>query len=692
MLVVYGVVICICLCAGILRANELSFNSSLEDVESVAQRKGSVPTILISVHGCNTQLQTRLLQRILNDFESVDDESGAVIMSNPEVRLQITYVDDSKDVAQRVASDLSFCFLNRSSLLDQDLAVSRVFHCLSRPSLSPETSDLSNNSASSNNESAPKNLNFAAVGKPIFLIYQGASADHAQLNALASTALRCDAVLSDPHSARWLTADTQSAAQPRLLLLPIETINDIDEELIQTFRQVFWKHLQSLLPHRQTIMKSSAVEPVSTVMPKTKVSVKVRGMERVPLALERTQMALRSAILRETQKINGLSTGSSFAALLNEHLQRCEQLLTSQELPVDITDEEVRLLALQQWRRIAALNLKSLFMERLESTMQQALQRFNTEVHDIQLSITIIQELRALQQSQLNWFKMEAKESIPLLLRKHPDAISSWNEEITRAENRLSRVFSDYLISRAENLQSQRLLPIPGKRVPIELSLHLFLLHPLGKDHRQDPLLFESSKDNLIFNEQLAQLQLSPATNVLCNPVVARAALRQMQQKRVDTKSNIGKYGPVFSFLQKIFPTKLDQQSEFSREMLMFPLSLKSPSLPQNEGRGNKGRGGQSMGRTRQTASGLLQEQKEVVPPQSLIWLPFRTSSQQASSEELMQDVRRGIQRAEQLDQEKQGKRSLADELFNFLPGLKRDDYRHPHYNYGSRLSVSKAK
>lgn len=116
-------------------------------------------------------------------------------------------------------------------------------------------------------------------------------------------------------------------------------------------------------------------------------------------------------------------------------------------------------------------------------------------------------------------------------------------------------------------------------RIPVDISFHILALHPLGRDYRQDPLGFS---DLLVYNtSEIASSALSKNRNKnkrhggLMSPLLARQKLQQI----IKTKQDVLKGSEL---------RRLRKNSEFAREMLMLPLSIKHPDTPMSSG----GRGG----------------------------------------------------------------------------------------------------
>ena len=126
---------------------------------------------------------------------------------------------------------------------------------------------------------------------------------------------------------------------------------------------------------------------------------------------------------------------------------------------------------------------------------------------------------------------------------------------------------------------------MPRGRNPINLSFHTILYHPLGRDHRQD-VIGDNNRlsDKFIYNTTLASL--NNINNQLIHPSIARSVLKN--HLKITQKSGLGqKIGQKIGQFLGLRPN-LSEKSEFSREMLMFPLSIKNPDIPLMLGRSKK--------------------------------------------------------------------------------------------------------
>ena len=85
----------------------------------------------------------------------------------------------------------------------------------------------------------------------------------------------------------------------------------------------------------------------------------------------------------------------------------------------------------------------------------------------------------------------------------------------------------------------------------------------IGRDYRQNPLASENGFDEPIFDENS-----EIGTSTIVHPMLARSILESPEGK-LSSKSNRG-----------FFTSSLgEKDNEFSREMFMFPLSIKNPAV-----------------------------------------------------------------------------------------------------------------
>jgi hypothetical protein len=116
-----------------------------------------------------------------------------------------------------------------------------------------------------------------------------------------------------------------------------------------------------------------------------------------------------------------------------------------------------------------------------------------------------------------------------------------------------------------------------GLRAPIDLSFHTFLLHPLGRDYRADALGMRP-KDTPFYDSRLAGEQKRSG-------VVSAIDVRRKMQNKVSGLEKTARAGGFGGLLSRRELGAAKVESEFAREMMMFPLSIKNPEVPMASGR-----------------------------------------------------------------------------------------------------------
>ena len=110
---------------------------------------------------------------------------------------------------------------------------------------------------------------------------------------------------------------------------------------------------------------------------------------------------------------------------------------------------------------------------------------------------------------------------------------------------------------------------------------------------------------------------------------------------------------------------RVKQQSEFAREMLMFPLSVKNPEVPLATGRGKK----QSS-----IEIARMGEDDTLGPQRFIDWGadPSMREAKRALEKEFKSASRRGGEQ----------KPSTKDVILNTIPFFKKGHYKHPPLRY----------
>jgi len=195
-------------------------------------------------------------------------------------------------------------------------------------------------------------------------------------------------------------------------------------------------------------------------------------------------------------------------------------------------------------------------------------------------------------------------------------------------------------------LQAQLIGVLPRGRKPVDIQFNVFANHPFGRDYRADPLLVGEKNDDEVFYDQ----GIADAKSASVPPSLARAVLKRNEaaagQSRLESRHN-------------------RRQSEFAREMLMFPLSIKNPEVPLAAGKTKKPSSiEQARGDARMQSLG---------PERFVRWdLPD------------MKEPKAALDAATKGGKDRNSKKGLEvrDAVFNLLPVFKKGYYRHPKLNY----------
>jgi hypothetical protein len=190
---------------------------------------------------------------------------------------------------------------------------------------------------------------------------------------------------------------------------------------------------------------------------------------------------------------------------------------------------------------------------------------------------------------------------------------------------------------------------LPKNRKPIDVSFHYFINHPFGKDYRQ-VVHGMSPRDLFKYDEGLAN-----SDGVTVSPVVARQALVSKHDNDVSLSASAKR--------------RVAKDSEFAREMLMFPLSIKNPDVPLMGGRRQKKSGPPTKDLTRD----------ETGPERFIRW-------DISPMNQVKQDIKEYISSSKSSGKEK--KKVGLESIQNYIPFL-RQTYSHPPINYGKDYAAS---
>jgi hypothetical protein len=324
------------------------------------------------------------------------------------------------------------------------------------------------------------------------------------------------------------------------------------------------------------------------------LSTESAGMEAAHFSVD---AALNRALLQANSslsKLNRLFSPHAGFAQYMEELQHnaTVELHNSVDLasglsPNSLNPAILRLSDRELSSRLFA-RMTPLFKRQVALLKQEVTIAFNKRIaDDTPITVHILEDLQQAKVETLHNFTSLVKQITP------KDApVSLWNADYEAYE--LDQVMTEYIEGLEYSYRAQGVLPRYGgssgaspnairlgplvlEPPPTEVSVHVLASHPLGRDHRQDPLGMRPTD----------KLQYSPKRKL--TPPAPAAGLRAELKCRVadlDARSRTGSLPTrIAGALHRAgipFPSVLRREarrSEFAREMMMLPLSLKSPDL-----------------------------------------------------------------------------------------------------------------
>lgn len=273
------------------------------------------------------------------------------------------------------------------------------------------------------------------------------------------------------------------------------------------------------------------------------------------------------------------------------------------------------------------------FRRHVQLARVESAKSFNAKAgDDLAITTDIMTDLERIRDDTMREFKKACDALQPA------GAPSTWTYEFDVKQLRMS--LDEYLESR--EAQAKLVGVLPRGRKPVDVSIHYFANHPLGKDYRQDALTL-SDKDVVMYDAGVAK-----ARTPSIHPSLARAKLKRKE------KSN------SFSMLES---RRIKGDSEFAREMLMFPLSIKNPDVPLSAGRAKKP---SSIEAARKRAEGL-----HLGPHRLVDW----------NVDPTMQEAKRALDKAVSGKSSEQ-QSEVKNRIFNTIPLFRKGFYKHPPLNY----------
>lgn len=347
------------------------------------------------------------------------------------------------------------------------------------------------------------------------------------------------------------------------------------------------------------------------------LNMKDFGLDTCLSAAEIATDWARQAANANLQKLQKPETATSFKAflenLVEEALKEMDSFLEKEKC---VPSSEARRFASDDVTRDIHDMMYPFFKRFVQLARQDIAKMFNNAVqNELEISIRIIEDLKTIKNRVLRKFLKD----IDALIPKYAPEAWRINFEISQLEKTLD----EFIEQREGQSKLQGILP-RGRR-PIEVSFFHFLLHPFGRDHRQDPLGMLQS-DKLSYMPSLTQYP-----EVAVSPSTARFLANSAADK------------------------------EFAREMLMLPLSIKNPSVPMSSKRSRK-----------RSAPPQKDHNRALNGPERFIdWskIPMNRVVKGNELEGPVED-------------------KIIDKVINTIPYFGKGYYKHPSYNYGPKYSV----
>ena len=408
--------------------------------------------------------------------------------------------------------------------------------------------------------------------------------------------------------------------------------NDIHDSIIKSFDNI------SNLKPIPSLFTATNINSVSTAAPTRDYCGIELCKEAYKIAIENARNSINSSI----EKFKTKKSADSFAAFTTNLIDSSVgQIVQAVEHERNVPNEMVKLVINDVKNDIFRL-LLPFYRQFMAFARQDIIQEFNNKaIDDVELTVHIVEDLhRAKNECMQHYTKLLNK----LVPSKH-NPPSSWSYAYD--VNALQQIFDEYIAGREIGAKIDGVLP--KNRKPIDISFHYFVNHPFGKDYKQVAHGMGSS-DKFKYDEDLAN-----SDDVTVQPVAARQALVN-KHNNDNTLSSSAKH-------------RVAKDSEFAREMLMFPLSIKNPDVPLMGGRRQKKSGPPTKDVTRE----------ETGPERFVRW-------DISPMNQVKQDLKEFANSNK--SSKKENKKFSIESVQNFIPFL-RLTYAHPAINYGKEYAAS---
>ena len=366
-----------------------------------------------------------------------------------------------------------------------------------------------------------------------------------------------------------------------------------------------------------TILKSSSNTKSSSSSSSSSSSRKSSsGLASHSLSVEVAVEAARKSANNNLQRLQKAESASEFAGfmsnLINAAIENAESILSD-----TYYSKSSLMYAKKEIKRQIYTMMLPFYRRFIQLARQEVATTFNNNVsEDLAVTVDLMKDLNNAKKQAILQFQNAIKNLTP---KDKSDIPSSWDTSSDIYQLELS------LIEYIENRENQaKLLGVLSRgRKPIDISFHTFFNHPFGRDSRQNPLAANNNQDIIKYDPS--------STND-----IEESILPQELMFASDRNNN-------------------RQMKEFSREMLMLPLSIKNPEVPLMSGRS----------RRRSSPPSLDTSRSQTGPERFIRW-----------DLEDMQPIRESINKY--VKKESDNVKDMKDNILNVIPLFKKGYYKHP--------------
>lgn len=355
-------------------------------------------------------------------------------------------------------------------------------------------------------------------------------------------------------------------------------------------------------------------------------------------AIENARNSINSSI----EKFKAKKSADSFAAfttnLIDSSVSQITQAIEHERnVPKDMVKLVINDVKIEIFRLLLPF-----YRQYMAFARQDIIQEFNNKaIDEVEMSVHIVEDLHRAKNECMQHYSKLLNRLVPS--KYNPPSSWSYAYDV----NALLQIFNEYIAGREIGAKIDGV--IPKNRKPIDISFHYFINHPFGKDYRQ-VVHGMSSSDKFKYDEDLAN-----SNDVTVQPLAARQAL-------------VNKYNND-NALSSSAKHRVATDSEFAREMLMFPLSIKNPDVPLMGGRRQKKSGPPTKDMARD----------ETGPERFVRW-------DISPMNQVKQDIKEFANSNK--SNNKESKKFSMESVQNLIPFL-RLTYSHPPVNYGKEYAAS---